>query len=302
PRGAGGGRPARARGGGGAPLRRGAGGGAAIAIEELNRIWQPVELQQLRDALLQLGYRPQARLFRRLVEKKPIGAYLVHGPTEKYGQRWLVNRLLQQYVPTSMNGKKFPISLGRVGRRGDVPALWAELAVELKCDRNTPPRDIARHALHWWKTRDLILAIYDVDCLSEEFLNLLIHDFWLPLANEAEGMRSQGTPHKLLMFLIDHEAVTAQRNVPFTEKIDADTTSYYPFKSPQNREFSKEELTEWMENHFAWLPREMTKQTDETVDVMYEMADGGVPEWTFVEICKRCGYDWRTDLEASCQI
>ena len=276
--------------------------GAAISIEELNRIWQPIERQQLREALLKLGYRPQARLFRQSIEKKPIGAYLIHGPTENYGQQWLVNRLLQQYVPTSMTGKKFRISLNRVGRRGDVRGLWAELALELKCDRNTPPKEIAKRALRWWQSQDLIIAIYDVDCLSEELLNLLIQDFWLPLANEAEGIHSQGATHKLLMFLIDNEAVTAKRNVPFTEKIDAESKTYYPFKPPQNKEFSKDELTDWMEDAISQLPREMTEQTDKTVADMYEISDDGVPEWTFVEICKRCGYDWRTELAGWCSI
>lgn len=270
--------------------------GAAIAIEELNRIWQPVDRNQLKEALMQLGYRPQAKLFRKLVQKKPIGAYLIHGPTERYGQQWLVNRLLQQYVPTSMSGKKLRVSLDRVGRRSDVRGLWAELAMELKCDRNTKPKEIAKRALRWWKTQDLILAIYDVDCLSEELLNKLIQEFWLPLANEAEGMRTkQGNEHKLLMFLIDNEAVTAQRNIPFTEKLDADTTNYYPYKSPQNKEFSEEELDQWIGGQFHHLPAEMTRDTDATIGEMYELSDEGVPEWVFFEICKRCGYDWRME-------
>ncbi|MEO0885220.1 MAG: trypsin-like peptidase domain-containing protein [Cyanobacteria bacterium J06648_10] len=276
--------------------------GAAISIEELNRIWQPVERQELRESLLNLGYRSQSRLFRQLVEQKPIGAYLIHGPTENYGQQWLVNRLLQQYVPSSLTGKKFRISLNRVGRRGDVDGLWAELAIELKCDRNTKPQDIAKRALRWWKSQDVIIAIYDVDCLSEELLNHLIQDFWLPLANGAEGMRSQGNPHNLLLFLIDNEAVTAQQNIPFTEKIDANSATYYPIKSPQNEAFSKNELTDWMEDTRARLPREMIAQTDKTVDDMYDLSDEGVPEWIFVEICKRCGYDWRTELSKWCPI
>lgn len=281
-------------------LRQGV--GVAIAIEELNRIWQPIERQHLKNALMRLGYREQTKLFRQSLDRNPIGAYLIHGPTEHYGQQWLVNRLLQQHVPTSMAGKTCRISLSRVGRRGDVRGLWAEMAMELKCDRNATPEDIAKRAVQWWRSRDLILAIYDVDCLSEELLNLLIQEFWLPLANEAEGMRSQGTPHKLLMFLIDNEAVTAQRNVPFTEKIDADSKTYYPVKSPQNREFSRDELIYWMDAAVSELPREMTERTDETVDDMYERSDSGIPEWTFVEICQRCGYDWRTELPGWCSI
>lgn len=276
--------------------------GVAIAIEELNRIWQPIERHQLKETLMQLGYRPQARLFRKLIEQNPIGAYLVHGPTEQYGQQWLVNRLLQQYVPTSLTAKKIRIELDRVGRRNDVDAMWVELALELKCDRNTPPKEIAKRALHWWRTQDLILAIYDVDCLSEELLNHLIQEFWLPLANEAEGLLTQGNARKLLMFLVDYEAVTIRRNVPFTEPIDADSSFSFPFKSPQNQKFSEDEIEDWIDSHYRLLPKEMTKQTDKTVHEMYEESEEGIPEWTFVEICKRCGYDWRTESAGWCSI
>lgn len=261
--------------------------GAAIALSELERIWQPIDVHQLRDALLQLGYMRQSLEFQRSLQRNPIGAYLIHGATDEYGQQWLVNRLLTQYVPTSLNAKKVQIHLNRVGRRSDVRSLWQEIGVELLRDRQTPPKQMVEKALKWWETRDLMLAIYNVNCLSEELLNRLIHDFWLPLANAAEGVRSQvGIRHKLMLFLVDFEAITADREIPDIQKIDL---------LPKNSEFSQDELMGWMVNQSRYLPRTMVDQTDDTVKKMYELSDEGIPEWTFLEICKRCGYDWYTE-------
>jgi len=263
--------------------------GLAIALPELDRIWQPIDITQLHNALLQLGYRRQTREFRRSLQRNSIGAYLIHGATDEYGQKWLLNRLLVQFVPTSLTAKKFEIHLDRLGKRSDVPALWQEMGPELMCDRHAPPEALVQKALKWWETRDLILALYKVNCLSEDLLNRLIQNFWLPLANAAEGMRSQGVPHKLMMFLIDHEAITVQRASPEIQqqihKIDL---------LPENSRFSKEELMDWIDDQARYLPRELVDQTDETVEEMYALEEG-VPEWTFLEICKRCGYDWRTE-------
>ena len=267
--------------------------GIAISIEQLDRIWQPIDRFQLRNVLMHLGYREQTRDFYRMLRKNPIGAYLIHGPTEKYGQQWLVNRLIRQFLPSSLTAKKLRIGLDRVGRRNDIPGLWAELADEVKCDRKTPPKEIAKRLIEWWQNQSIILALYDINCLSTELLNLLIQEFWLPLVNEAEGIRSQGCPHKLLMFLVDNEGVTATQGIPITEQFDTTGTVRTPLKSPLIREFSEQELEDWVIDRYADLPKELI----EDVENLIEASDGGIPEWTFVEICRRCGYDWRTESQ-----
>lgn len=267
--------------------------GIAISIEQLDRIWQPINKLQLRNALMHLGYREQTRDFYRMLRKNPIGAYLIHGPTEKYGQQWLLNRLIRQFLPSSLTAKKFRIGLDRVGRRSDVPGLWAELADEVKCDRKAQPKEIAKRLVEWWSNQDILLAVYDVDCLSEALLNTLIQEFWLPLANEAEGLLSQGCPHKLLMFLVDNEGITATRNVAIAERIDATGNVRKPFNSPPIQEFSEEEIEDWIIDQYTDLPKEVR----EDVEALMEASDGGIPEWTFVEICRRCGYDWRTESQ-----
>lgn len=266
--------------------------GIAISIEQLDRIWQPIDKRQLRDALMQLGYREQSRNFYRMFRKNQIGAYLIHGPTEKYGQQWLLNRLIRQFLPSSMTAKKFRIGLGRIGRRNDVAGLWAELAEEVKCDRRDPPEEIAQHTMQWWLKHDIIIALYDVDCLSEELLNILVQEFWLPLANKAEGMRSTGCPHRLLMFLVDNEGVTATRGVEMAEKIDIGRVNTQ-LTPPPIKEFSEQDIEDWVMDRYSDLPEDLI----EDVETLLEISDGGVPEWTFAEICRRCGYDWRTESQ-----
>lgn len=264
--------------------------GIAISIEQLDRIWQPIDKHQLRDALMHLGYHEQSRAFFKMFHESRIGAYLIHGPTDKYGQQWLLNRLIRRFLPSSMTAKKFRVELGRVGRRNDVAGMWAELADELRCDWRQPPEEIAQRAMEWWLNHDIIIALYDIEFLSEEILNALVQEFWLPLANKAEGMRNEGCPHRLLMFLVDNEGVTATRSVAMTKKIDS-TGANTQLTSPLIQEFSKQEIEDWVIDRYSDLPKDLI----DDVEALLNKSNGGVPEWTFSEICRRCGYDWQTE-------
>lgn len=267
--------------------------GLAISIEELERIWKPVESEQVREVLMGLGYRAQVMAFQRLLTHRPIGAYLIHGPSEEYGQQWLLNRLLTQFLRYSVTAKGIRIELNRVGRRNDVTALWQELGKHAGFKgRAVSASDIVQRVVQWWETRDVILALYDVDCLSEEQLSALINDFWLPLASQAEPVQSTEHPQKLLMFLIDFEGSVAERNVPFVEKLDASWRPQTPLRSPRIREFSEDELMNWVLDRYDKLPEALTQEAEETIRAILETADNGIPERTLGELCDRFGYDW----------
>ncbi|MGK7926406.1 MAG: hypothetical protein AB4290_14405, partial [Spirulina sp.] len=83
--------------------------------------------EELYHTLLRLGYRQQVRLFRRLIEAESAAAFLIHGYPD-YGQRWLLNRLVVQYVPYLLTGKVIKVNVGRKVPRNDVSALWREVA------------------------------------------------------------------------------------------------------------------------------------------------------------------------------
>ncbi|MGB8700665.1 MAG: hypothetical protein WCD18_14710, partial [Thermosynechococcaceae cyanobacterium] len=83
--------------------------------------------EDLYRTLLRLGFRSQVRLFRRLIEVESVAAFLIHGLPD-YGQRWLLNRLVVQYVPDFLNGKVVKVSVGCKVRKNDVSALWREVA------------------------------------------------------------------------------------------------------------------------------------------------------------------------------
>lgn len=272
------------------------GEGIAISIEQLDRIWQPIAKNKLRKILMGLGFESQEDEFFEIFEKKKkTSAYLIHGPTDKYGQRWLLNRLIQHFLPVeSISAKKFRVDLGRVGRRNDISAMWGELADELQCNREASPKEIAQRTARWWLKNPVIIAIYDVNCLTEQALNLLIQEFWLPLVKEIEEIQTTGCLHRLLMFLVDNEGITAAHTIPLLEKIGISATSSTKLDSSSLKEFSKRELRTWVRQKYPDLPEALRAD----VEPLLNASDGGIPEWAFEEICRQFGYHWKAETQS----
>ena len=274
--------------------------GLAISIEALDRIWQIVDSDRLYHNLLKLGYRQQVRLFRKLIGKHSVAGFLIHG-LPSYGQRWLLNRLLVQYVPEWFMGKLVKIDLARKVRQNDVRAFWRELGgrVGLR-GKERVPGAIAERVYQWWQSQNILLIFHDVDCLPPAGLEQLVQEFWLPLATKARDSEVEGIPHKLLMFLVDYQGITASWDVLFTDKIDKTDASwqpYTPIKAPKLTEFSDNELTSWMEDEHDELPAELTQEMDRVVEDIIDNSEGGIPELTLEEICHLCGIDWYRESE-----
>ncbi|MDJ0746983.1 MAG: hypothetical protein QNJ32_27075 [Xenococcaceae cyanobacterium MO_167.B27] len=106
--------------------------------QELEELDKTSNSEQLYRMLLKLGYERQVQLFLRLIQVQSVAAFLIHGSL-KYGQRWLLNRLVEQYVPHSINYKKIRIELSRSVRRTDVKTLWRELGNKVLGKRYQPP-------------------------------------------------------------------------------------------------------------------------------------------------------------------
>lgn len=273
--------------------------GRAISIAALDKIWQFIDSRQLYEDLQGLGYHQQTRLFRRFVESSNIGAFLVHGPSSDYGQRWLVNRLVQKFIPGSLtHSKVIRVELKRVGRRNDINALWRELGGRVGLgNRLTTPIEIAARICQWWQTQHVFFVLHDVDCLPPSVLSELIHALWLPLVEKAETLASLGK-FKLLVFLVDYEGSTENlEDTPFVERLDDQWKPQAPLRSPRLTEFSEEDLINWIEDRYSRLPRELTQHVDRTVQTILENTDNGIPERTFVEISDRCGCNWYEELE-----
>ena len=140
---------------------------------------------------------------------------MIHGLPE-YGQRWLLNRLVVQYLPHSLNSKLVKVDLSRRVRRSDVSALWRELGgrVHLK-GKQLSASEITERVYRWWLTQDVIFVFHDANIMPEAALHELINQFWLPLANKVKNSSySQGSDRKLLMFLVDYEGRAENWDIP----------------------------------------------------------------------------------------
>ncbi|MBF2028834.1 MAG: trypsin-like peptidase domain-containing protein [Oscillatoriales cyanobacterium C42_A2020_001] len=271
--------------------------GLAISIAALEKVWKFVDSRQLYEDLMTLGFEKQTRSFRRFIQASKVGAFLVHGPSYEYGQRWLVNRLVQKFITYCLTaGKVVQVKLYRASRSSDVNAVWRELSKKVGCQPD--PALIVDRVWRWWKTQHVLLVFEDVNWLSPEMLRELIQHFWLPLARQAKTLQTPDVKFMLLLFLVDYEDSTEMiSDVQFAEELDAAWEPTIPVRSPRITEFSDDDLIRWIDERFDRLPMELTQDVDRTVKVILDNTDNGVPEPTLRDIWKRCGCDWDEELE-----
>ena len=248
-------------------------------------------------ALLKLGYRQQARLFRRAIESESVAAFLIHGLPE-YGQRWLLNRLVVQYLPENLNSKVVKVNLSRLARQTNVTALWRELGgrVKIRGHRLTPP-EIANGVYRWWLTQDVILVFHDVQALPEPAVQEMIEQFWFPLTQQLQEESKGKSVCKLLMFLVDYAGKAEQWKWPFVEKLDAVWQPQQPIKTPKIQEFTEKELMDWLDDQYSDLPSDLTQSIDNKVAEILESSEGGIPELALREICEQCSLNWYEELD-----
>lgn len=252
--------------------------------QQLYYLEQSVSSERLYHALLKLGYRKQTREFRKFIEVYSTAAFLIHGSPD-YGQRWLLNRLVVQHIPSIITGKIVRIYLSRISRRSDINALWRELGDRVDLGRQSTIPEIADRVYQLWQTQNVLLIFYDINCLPEAFIHELIRDFWLPLATKVNKATLQTSQFKLLMFLVDYDGCAGSWNVPFAE----DQNSW---KLPEITEFSEAELTNWLEHEEDTLPTKLISQIDQTIQIILKNSDNGIPEPTFGEICRLSDCNW----------
>ncbi|NER80778.1 MAG: toll/interleukin-1 receptor domain-containing protein [Leptolyngbya sp. SIO1D8] len=247
--------------------------------------------------LLKLGYRQQAHLFLQAIQSESVAAFLIHGLPE-YGQRWLLNSLVVQYLPEHLNSKVVKVYLSRLSRQSNVAALWRELGgqVRLKGYR-LQPSDIADGVYRWWLTQDVILVFHDVHVLPESAVQEMVENFWIPLTQRVQEASDQESACKLLMFLVDYGGKAEQWNLPFVEKLDAGWKPQRPIKTPKLQEFTKEDLRNWLETQYVDLPSDLTQGINNKVEEILDRTEGGIPVLVLREICEQCGLNWYEELE-----
>lgn len=266
--------------------------GLAISTDALKQFWSFIDSDQLYRNLLRLGYLKQSKLFNELIKNHSIGGVLIHG-LPGYGQRWLLNRLVERFVPNRRNYMPVIINFKRKSLGTDIDTLWRRLARQtgLKRELNPSPEIVVDRVYRWCETRNVLVVFHEVNYLSENSLKELINDFWTPLSHRLRTAQSQTCQYKLLMFLVDYEGHTESWNIPLIEKLDLSQDLKFPVKSPKLQEFSQLELEDWIYREFDLLPTELTSAVDDAVEDILQSSEG-IPEQVLEDICDYCGCDW----------
>ena len=262
-------------------------------LEKLDKISNS---EQLYRNLLKLGYERQVQLFVRLIQAQSVAAFLIHG-SYKYGQRWLLNRLVDQYVPHSIIGRKIKIELRRAIGRTDLKALWRDLGDRVGQPSQEPsPSEIAEGVYRWWQTENVLLVFHDVNLMPPDYLEKLIGEFWKPLANKARKADSGVSKYQLLMFLVDYDGSVGNLDSLFAEQVEPNKPDV-PVRPPTISKFTEENVTDWMLHEYNELPHELTHNVDDTVRAILSESDQGIPEYVLKGIFQRCGYNYYDEVE-----
>lgn len=277
--------------------RKGEKKGLALAIQEVKKIWQFVDSDQLYRILVKLGYRQQVRLFRKLIKKKQIAALLIYGEPE-HGQEWLLHLLLKHHLSESQISPTSPlfIVLDRRGRSFGKDAFMRELHRYFGFFSVSPNQvtllEIAKTAYQVWQTRDIIIVFDQVDKVGVEMAKKILENFWQPFVEAIISQESNLSQNKLFLFFIDYKGKSSEIAGLFQEKIEEIKERNNRLKLPLIREFTETELLNWAIDEKDLLPPKLVEEIDEEVEKIIEESEGGIPELTFDGICARCELNW----------
>jgi hypothetical protein len=244
----------------------------------------------LYNALLRLDFRDQVSLFRHFVETHRVGSCLIHGEPE-YGQRWLLNRLVQ-LVPNGRSAKVIQFGLNRRSRASYIESLWRELGGRVGLPGLHPPRKIAEAVCKWWQTQTVILVFQNLDQMPEEYMSQFLCDFWLPLVDISGNCSPRSGSYRLLMLLVDYSGCVEQWKIDCVEAIDSTWKPQMLVKLPRLNRLSERDLEIWMETGINDLPVKLTTQRDHTVRSILKHSENGLPELALQYICSLCECNW----------
>lgn len=258
---------------------------APASIQSQGIVEKSSDTNRLYNALLKLDYKEQVRIFRTFVEQKhQVGAFLIHGEPE-YGQNWLLHRLLKQF-PHSPADKVFIFNFQRMGRGRSLEALWRELGNWSGLKNVHSPQKIVEQISGLCQTQTIILVLRNLSVVDEQYIEKLLQDFWLPLAEMVRNFPHQSSKYYLLMFLVDNDGCIDKWNVPCSMQLDLSWKPHVPIKLEKLVRFPNDVLISWIEHEIDVLPMYLNAQN------ILENSEGGIPELVLEHICALCGCDW----------
>ena len=245
------------------------------------------------DLLLQMDFKQQVRLVKKVMTLHRTAAFLVHG--EPYcGQQLLVTRLFR-LKPQWKNISPIKIDVSHNGLGRSIPHLWRQLASWFHLPKDTQPNEIIEKVCDRLLTQDVIFIFYTVDYMLPEYLEQWLQEFWEPLLARVEP-NSCLTPEKthLLMFLVDNSGSVCQSNIGLAQQYQQPEYPRIPLHLPPVSPFPTDVLEDWLDTVMAMETMQMPAGL--TSQILLEKSEDGIPEFVYEEICCHCGHDWEGDL------
>lgn len=260
-------------------------------ITEFQGFQTPAHL--LFDLLLQMDFKSQARLVKKVMELHRTAAFLVHG--EPYcGQQLLVNRLFR-LKPEWKNISPIKIDVSHKGAGTSIPHMWRQLALWFGPPKDVEPKEITHKICDRLLTKDVIFIFYTVDYMPPKVLVAWLQEFWEPLVTqvEANSLPTQHNTH-LLMFLVDNSGSVCESNVLLAKQFDEPEYPRIPLHLPPVSPFGLDVLDDWIDMVTAMESIQIP--TGLTAKILLEKTKNGEPESVYEEICSHCGHSWEGGL------
>lgn len=259
--------------------------------KENNTISAPPHL--LFDLLLQMDFKQQVGLVRKVIDIHRTAAFLVHG--EPYcGQQLLLTRLFRlKREWKNISPIKIDVSHNGAGR--SISHLWRHLTTWFGLPKDAETKEIIQKICNRLFTQDVILIFYTVDYMPPKVLTAWLKEFWQPLVAEVEVSCLEKPPNThLLMFLVDNSGSVCESDILLAKQFDEPEYPQIPLHLPPVSPFPLDILDDWIDMVTSMGTIQIP--TGLTSKMLLEKSDNGIPEFICEEICCHCGHNWEGGL------
>ncbi|HEU5381673.1 MAG TPA: hypothetical protein VFV38_40150 [Ktedonobacteraceae bacterium] len=241
---------------------------------------------KLYRALLKLNYIEQTKVFKQLTDKSHIGAFVIHGDQD-HGQRWLLNRLVNQILLTPGESS---ISIAFYPQRSwNFHAVLREIGRQIGRNYPASVAEIVEVLYNAWQQRTIVLIFRRVGTIHQELLQDLLEKFWCELAKKAASQPVVDSSFKLLLFLVDDDGVIDTWPFKCVEQVDTPLEPFLPVKFPRLTRIHSAELKNWIDHEWDELPVRVRSTPVE--DILHQSGEG-TPQLVLEHLCSLCDCDW----------
>ena len=246
--------------------------------------------------LLKLGYERQVQEFVKLIQTQSLGAFVIHGSLN-YGQKWLLHRLVEQYVPQTLNAYTIIMDFSTAVSKTGINDFWRQLGLHSGLQADSSPKEIAEKTYRRWQTESILIVIQHIDYLiSPDYLETFIREFWHPLVDMAPEVEKNRDSRKLLMFLIDYKGSIQQLEDVFSEAVDPSKPEK-PLRPPAISKFTEEQISDWIIAEYSDLPINLTRNFDDLAKNIIRQSNEGIPEEVLAEIFRQCNLEFNREMK-----